>query len=126
MLGVLVGRGALCVFIPQSADVILISDRVTNKLPANLESDRCSCFDTYFVLPLVSLPRRAGLRAMRASDAVRTSPSPLADRYKTIAPICLGTAASVFRVRDWRSGRVLAAKVLAPQNASMPVVNSPL
>ncbi|HEX5131044.1 MAG TPA: serine/threonine-protein kinase, partial [Candidatus Krumholzibacteria bacterium] len=44
----------------------------------------------------------------------------LGERYDVIAPIGAGTAATVFRVRDRRSGVVRAAKVLTPANAREP------
>lgn len=46
----------------------------------------------------------------------------LGDRYKVLAPIGVGTAANVFRVRDRRTGAMRAAKVLKPENAAKPSI----
>ena len=46
----------------------------------------------------------------------------LGDRYEVLAPIGSGTAATVYKVRDRRTGVLRAAKLLAPDNAANPKV----
>ncbi len=46
----------------------------------------------------------------------------LADRYELVSPLGSGTAANVFRVRDWQTGATRAAKILKPENAANPKI----
>src|SRR4029453_3413565 len=46
----------------------------------------------------------------------------LSDRYEILAPLGAGTAATVYKVRDRRTGVLRAAKVLTPENAANPKV----
>ena len=46
----------------------------------------------------------------------------LSDRYEILAPLGVGTAATVYKVRDRRTGVLRAAKVLTPENAANPKV----
>jgi serine/threonine protein kinase len=59
-------------------------------------------------------PRVASLAAMR-----RSSRTPLAGRYLLIDQIGVGGMGSVWRARDQRSGRFVAAKVLGQHDAAM-------
>lgn len=54
--------------------------------------------------------------------ATKSDTLALGDRYEILAPLGSGAAANVFRVRDRRSGALLAAKVLKPLNAANPKI----
>ncbi len=58
--------------------------------------------------------------ATLASVSTSTPKLILGDRYDVLAPVGAGSAATVFRVRDRRTGALRAAKVLKPENAIVP------
>jgi tRNA A-37 threonylcarbamoyl transferase component Bud32/tetratricopeptide (TPR) repeat protein len=59
---------------------------------------------------------------MAVVKEISSGSPPLLDRYEILGPIGSGAAATVFRVRDVRTGAERAAKVLRPDNGGKPEI----